>query len=326
MKTNGKYNSRAVGLSCGGILCAGAILLMAASATAQNLFVSDTALGTVYEYTPGGVESTFTTGTSFPEGLAFDSGGNLFVSSLISGTINEYSPGGAPVPPVPFASGLVQPFGLTFGSSGLLYAADAGSDAIYSYTPSGTPSTFISTAGSGYSPYGLTFDKLGNLFVALHGASDSIVKEYTSGGVFITTFLSGLNSPYDLKFDSAGNLWVADSGKNTIYEYDATGLLLNTINQSTGAWGLAFDAFGNMFATDADGTVYKYTPADLLLPGGGSPSMFVSSGGDLVNGTYLAFNQPSSGVPEQSSTLGLLVIGALAVLGGRRAIAKSQAV
>ncbi|MGP8200307.1 MAG: hypothetical protein ACLQU4_12480 [Limisphaerales bacterium] len=58
MKTKFKSNIRAVCHSFGGAVCAGAVLLIASSAPAQNLFVSD-ASGNIDEFTPSGAETTF---------------------------------------------------------------------------------------------------------------------------------------------------------------------------------------------------------------------------------------------------------------------------
>jgi len=51
------------------------------------------------EITPGGAQSTFASGLSYPEGLAFDSAGDLFVMNPSYGsghaTIVEFTPDGA---------------------------------------------------------------------------------------------------------------------------------------------------------------------------------------------------------------------------------------
>ena len=96
-----------------------AILLIAVSVSAQNLYVADKGSGNIYEFTPGGARSTFASGFSFPFGLAFDSSGNLFVTSLNGGSITEFTPGGARST---FASGLNEPCGLAFNSAGDLFA------------------------------------------------------------------------------------------------------------------------------------------------------------------------------------------------------------
>jgi len=51
--------------------CAGAVLLVASGAQAQNLYEADYASGNIYEFTPGGAQSTFATGLADPVALAF---------------------------------------------------------------------------------------------------------------------------------------------------------------------------------------------------------------------------------------------------------------
>jgi hypothetical protein len=62
MKTECKSIFRVVYQSFGGTICAGAVLLIASSAQAQNLFGSDFPADSVYEFTPGGAKSTFASG------------------------------------------------------------------------------------------------------------------------------------------------------------------------------------------------------------------------------------------------------------------------
>ena len=90
-------------------------MLIASNAQAQNLFAADYYSGNIYEYTPGGVQSTFASGLADPFGLAFNSAGDLFVADgneqpFPSGSIYEFTPGGARST---FASGL-GPTGLAF--------------------------------------------------------------------------------------------------------------------------------------------------------------------------------------------------------------------
>ena len=75
---------------------------MASSAQAQNLFVRGTTAN-IYEFTPGGAQSTFASGLNDPDGLAFNSAGDLFAADIGSGNIYEFTPGGAQST---FASGL----------------------------------------------------------------------------------------------------------------------------------------------------------------------------------------------------------------------------
>jgi glucose/arabinose dehydrogenase len=94
-----------------GAVCAGALLLIASNAQAQNLFVAEAEAGNIYEFTQGGVQSTFASGLDAPYGLAFDSAGDLFEMDAGSDTIQEIRPGGALST---FASGFLNPQGLAF--------------------------------------------------------------------------------------------------------------------------------------------------------------------------------------------------------------------
>lgn len=72
--------------------------------------------GYVYEFSPGGAESTFASGLLFPSGLsAFNSADDLFVTGGSGGTGNgviyEVTPGGEEST---FATGLYVPAGLAF--------------------------------------------------------------------------------------------------------------------------------------------------------------------------------------------------------------------
>src|ERR1035438_7657618 len=106
MKTKFQSGIRASRHSLGAVVCVGAILLMACSAQAQNLFVANGGGNNIIEITPGGVQSIFASGLSFPSGLVFDSAGDLFEADNKSGNIYEYTPGGARSI---FASGLSYP-------------------------------------------------------------------------------------------------------------------------------------------------------------------------------------------------------------------------
>src|SRR5258708_32469899 len=90
----------AVGLAIGAVTANGA---------PNDLFVSingdgNNGGGFIYEYNPGGVQSTFAAGLSRPRGIALDHFGHLFVgtnpfhpgSQKLHGTIVEITPGGVP--------------------------------------------------------------------------------------------------------------------------------------------------------------------------------------------------------------------------------------
>src|SRR5207248_11715266 len=65
----------------------------------------------VLKFTPAGTKSTFASGLSSPDGLAFDSSGNLFEADFSSTTIFKFTPAGTKTT---FASGVGNPVGLAF--------------------------------------------------------------------------------------------------------------------------------------------------------------------------------------------------------------------
>jgi hypothetical protein len=85
--------------------------------------------------TTSGIASTFVTGVSSPEGLAFDGAGNLFASDFLTGTVDEITPGGSistfatgfgfPDRGLVFGppSGTPEPFTLGLGIAGIALAA-----------------------------------------------------------------------------------------------------------------------------------------------------------------------------------------------------------
>src|SRR5208282_3761301 len=101
-----------------------AAVLSLTTVTAQNIFVANSAYGTVSEFNSSGslVNGAWATGLGWPYGLAFDSSGNLYVANRGNGTIEKFSPGGVDLGA--FATGLNGPSGPAFDSSGNLYVAN----------------------------------------------------------------------------------------------------------------------------------------------------------------------------------------------------------
>jgi hypothetical protein len=256
-----------------GVLCLAVISLICARASAQNLFavgVNPTTggfTGSIDEFTPNGVRSTFGSGLTSPFALAFDSGGNLFVAdagneNAGSGAVYKFTPAGVRTT---FALGLSNPAGLAFDSAGNLFAAEfgeinggPGTGRIYKFTPNGVRTIFASGL---FEPQGLAFDRAGNLFVAAGGT----VSKFTPTGVH-TAFASGLTTPFALAFDSGGNLFVADGGDpwttppvpGGVYKFTPTGLRSTIFSDMSG--GLAIDSADNLFVGLA-GSILKISPS-----------------------------------------------------------------
>jgi sugar lactone lactonase YvrE len=288
MNTKCQSVIRAARHSFGGVVCVAAVLLIASSAQAQNLFEADFWSGNIYEITPNGVVSTFASGVYYPTALTFDGAGNLFVADS-HGNINAFTPNG--VESV-FASGLYNTTGLAFDSAGNLFVATGlpgqVGGFILEYTPSGGRSIFASELDS----RGLAFNTGGDLFDAEFGNTSAVLK-FTPLGVK-STFASGLNSVTSLAFDSKDNLFVLD-GWN-ILQFTPSGV------ESTFASGLYYPY---AITFDSDDDLFVAEDSTLEIRPDGTQSVFAP-----ISGTRLAF-QPVP-APEPTS-FELLIVGTVAL-------------
>jgi DNA-binding beta-propeller fold protein YncE len=294
------------------LLSLGVFFALAMSTHAQNLYVSVNGAicgrhcsdftGSISEYTPDGMQSTFVSGLARPRGVAFDSSGNLFAAvnyfappNQRHGRILKFPPLGHQSVLGNVALSIIE--GLVTDSEGNTFAmAQSASNTIgdvsniYKFAPDGTRVLFgsVGTAGG----FDLALDSAGNLYAA--DAGDQTVYKFAPDGtrtVFVgpSAFADG-TGPVGLAFDSAGNLFVStegDSGNDTILEFTPNGMESTFATGLTNPRGLAFDGSGNLFVAESnpapDGDILEFAP------GGGAPTVF-ASGIDLPE--FLAFGPP----------------------------------
>src|SRR5439155_1733236 len=180
------------------ILAIGAVT---ANGVPNDLFVSingdgNNGDGSIYQYTPTGVQSIFASALSEPRGiafgLAFDGAGNLFAADAVFQTIWKFTPDGTRsvfvIPSINPDQGLV---GLAFDRFGNLFASTESNlvepDTILKFTPDGMQSTFAMNLTN---PRGLAFDRSGNLFVSELAPANEILKFTPDGNQ--TLFASGI--------------------------------------------------------------------------------------------------------------------------------------
>lgn len=255
-----------------------AIVLMAFTAGAQNLYVGLYGSGVIDVVTPSGaLQTNFITGLSEPDALAFNGAGNLFVANTLNGTIYEFTNynGTLTTNINVFATGLSLPFGLAFDRTGDLFESDIGSGKVYEFTNrSGTLNPTAGVFATNLDPVGLAFDRKGNLFEADYNTSK--INEFTNqNGTLDSTagvFVSGLafDGPGGLAFDGTSNLYVSidnrageiikitpDGTQSTFASYLTTIGLDNPL-------GVAFNNAGNLFVANQEadqssgGTVIEY--------------------------------------------------------------------
>ncbi|MBA3351841.1 MAG: hypothetical protein H0U23_05350 [Blastocatellia bacterium] len=170
--------------------------------------------------------------------------------------------------------------------AGDLYVADSSNAAIFKYTPDGTRGTF---ASGFYQPVAIAFDHRGNLFVADSGAGippqPSEIFKFSPDATKTTFASPGVFQLLGLAFDGAGNLFVSTGSQILKYAPDAT--LDVFAADAEGAWPLAFDRSGNLYAginMSGANSIMKFSPD-------GSSSTFISFSGPGQSTTALAFDK-----------------------------------
>ena len=245
-----KYIFSLLALAAGAI--ATATIAPKADAAGGDLYETDFTSGMIFKFSPGGTRTTFASGLSGPEGMAFDRNRNFFVTDTGTGRIFKYAPNGSRTI---FASGLNGPASLVFDNAGNLFDAEFFGNTILRFAPNGTRTTFATGLNG---PAALAFNSAGTLFVAdFH--SGTIFRFATNGAR--TIFASGLNQPHGLAFDRTGNLFSADFGSGRIYRFTPAGVRTVFASGLRGPHGLAFDSAGNLFEVDYNGAaIFKFAP------------------------------------------------------------------
>ncbi len=294
---------------------AGALLLLASGAMAQNMFVGSYGDNSVVEIPTSGPQSTFATGLGYPGALAFNNAGTtLYVENQFVGDILAYPVGGGS--PTTFAQSLNNPMSLAFNSAGDLFVGTQ-DNTILEYAPGGGTPTVFANASSGVNgPDALAFNAAGDLFVgnAVGDAGGAgYILEYGPGGGAPTLFAGNLTDPCGLAFNATGNLFVTEGAlTDTIVEYGPNGGTPTTF--ATGldnCAALAFNDAGDLFVTDAgDGDSGNITE---LSPTGHTLDVITT----VSQPISVAFQGEVLPVPEPS-TLGLLGVGMAVLLARRR--------
>jgi sugar lactone lactonase YvrE len=229
---------------------------------AGNLYISERLEGGIRKMVLATADvTTIVHAFNEPSGLALDGAGNLFVADSLDSTLRK----------VALASGEVT---TVAGQAGVFGSADGtGSAALFSF------------------PEGLASDALGNVYVADSG--NSSIRKILVGTADVSTIAGappaagtadGAGSAarfadtVGLRSDGSGVLYACESGSNTVRTIVvATGEVttiagapgqsgsddgVGSAARFNGPWGVAPDAFGNVFIADSfNGTIRKLVPS-----------------------------------------------------------------
>jgi sugar lactone lactonase YvrE len=297
-----------------------------------------------------------------PQSVAADTNGNLYVADTANGTIRKIASGAIVTTLAGSASTgsadgpgssarFSGPTGAAIDSSGNTYVADAGNGTIRVVTSAGAVSTLAGLAGSFgatdgpsnnarfFAPQGTVVDSAGNIYVA--DTANHMIRKITSAGVVST--LAGLagtngvsdgtgtnarfNFPQGVAVDLSNNVYVADTWNHTIREVTPSGVV-RTLAGVPGAYGdidgtsagdgtnaarfycpsgLAVDSAGNIYVADTRNHTIRQVTAS------GAVSTLAGLGGVWGNadGTNsdARFNQPRDIAVDSSGNLYVLDSG-----------------
>jgi len=297
-----------------------------------------------------------------PQSVAADGSGNLYVADTANGTIRKVAPGAVVTTLAGSASigsadgngasaSFYGPSSSAIDSAGNVYVADTANATIRKVTSNSVVTTLAGLAGNVGSangtgsnarfnaPQGIAADSSGNLYVA--DTANHTIRKITSGGVVTTlagspgtngladgTGTSALfNLPQGVAADTSGNVYVADTWNHTIRKITAVGVV-TTLAGLPGYYGdsdgpiggngtntarfycpsgLAADASGNIYVADTrNHTIRKVTPAGVVSTLAGLGGVWGSADGTNSNAR---FNQPQSIAVDASTNLYVLDSG-----------------
>jgi secreted PhoX family phosphatase len=192
-------------------------------------------------------------------------------------------------------------------------------------TAGGDPQPHLIDASSVFgSAQGVAFDASGDLWVidsgtlleqgtarpSLYEFTPTQLAELASNEAPLpvkTIDYAGFIFPQQLTFDAGGDLWISDSGSNTVYEYTASQLTLDTFNATpnvqfkasppfAAALGIAFTSAGNLWVANTSSTTIDEFNATALPTAFGSistlsPNVVLRNSGESIDGPWaLAFD------------------------------------
>ena len=241
-------------------------------------------------YTGGGIVKT--NGKS-PHSIAVDYAGDVYTANYSSNTFTQLSPLGIPASTAGVGSTLGGPSSIAVDSTSRnVWLANATTATVSRCTTVGT--SCVSKAVGRTGPQDAEIDGSGYIWVSTSTQSGLVQVSSAATPVVEATITTHLSAPNGVAIQSGttGNVWVADSGEHDLTDCSQSGVGAGATCAASGNGGAddpngaAIDSAGNVWATNADGSVTAVTSAGAGLAG----SSFTPGSGNYSDGVAIDGN------------------------------------
>jgi sugar lactone lactonase YvrE len=253
------------------------------SGAVYNIALTGVGSGVSLALDGGGQSVVPAAGLGAVTGIAVDAAGNKFIADPANNRVVELPAQPANAAQTTVGTGLSAPQGVAVDIAGNVYIADTGNNRIVMVS-SNTPATASTSGsaqtvlGSGFTaPQGVAVDPYGNVYVADTGNARVVEIPADTAQSQATLFQFTTNTPIisdpvTIAVDSLGNVYVGDPMAKKVYEIPPGGGDMQNIVSSasqlrvvpaqvTNPSGLAVDAAGDVYVSDATNNVVVETPS-----------------------------------------------------------------
>jgi len=217
---------------------------------------------------------------------------------------------------------LFLPWDVAIDALGVLYVSDHGNQRIEKFSLTGS---FLGHFFSWdfQSPGFIATDKHGNLFVSSPDGHN--ISKISSGGILLTSWGSQgsgdghFEVPSGIAVDTLGTVFVSDSVTQVVQRFTSDGFFLGALGDGLRApRGIELDQAGNLYVSNADDRIQKYTNTGAVLSEWGThgagdgefslPAGIAAFGRSIYiaesgNHRVQVFNYPVSILPTQWSAV-----------------------
>jgi subtilase family serine protease len=238
----------------------GAVVLTDTTGTQVSAaYLQGTGIGPQITFAPGSVTS-FTSGITWPVGVAVDGSGNIFFSQLNQSSIFELQAINGTVPasaaPTALASVTGQPYAIAVDGAGNVFFTTFTGSTVYELTRADNFATMHVVATGFNAPLGIAVDGYGNVYVADEGSNAVYQIPFGCTEIGCAQVLgSGFVYPEGIAVDANGNVFVGDWGNQAVKEVTAASNYTTVNTLMTGVEdpsALAVDGQGNVFVLDEE--------------------------------------------------------------------------